>query len=207
MLTGTEQSSQWEQIARDHMGHATTLAWKHCTTAEDIDEIRADALLGLARAINSWDPDRGESFRNWAYRKMLCAIMDGRRDRDHLSRDHRRKLKGVDSALNELAPISLDVPISGTDLEREILRVETIPDPYDFIADVITRDLYARIQGPLGRLPSRERFVLAMFCAGHTLADIGGALGISESRACQVKTRALRRIRDELGLNDTPDQD
>lgn len=48
-----------EQLARDHIGLAYALAYRQRTRNEELDELQGDALLGLARAVMTWDPDRG----------------------------------------------------------------------------------------------------------------------------------------------------
>ena len=46
------------------------------------------------------------------------------------------------------------------------------------------------------RLPDREQYVMSMFYEHDMeLRDIGAVLGVSESRACQLKARALARLR------------
>ncbi|HVB92453.1 MAG TPA: FliA/WhiG family RNA polymerase sigma factor [Acidimicrobiales bacterium] len=55
----------------------------------------------------------------------------------------------------------------------------------------------------LNRMPERERTVLALhYYKGMTLLQIGGILGVTESRVCQINTKALRRLR--LQLADRP---
>jgi RNA polymerase sigma factor for flagellar operon FliA len=49
------------------------------------------------------------------------------------------------------------------------------------------------------RMPERERAVLIMYYYdGLTLTEIGGVLGVTESRVCQIHTKALRRLRSKL---------
>ncbi len=48
-------------------------------------------------------------------------------------------------------------------------------------------------------LPERERSVLKMYYyEGRTLREIGKVLGVSESRVCQMHTKALRQMRSKL---------
>ncbi|MBN1335188.1 MAG: sigma-70 family RNA polymerase sigma factor [Deltaproteobacteria bacterium] len=51
----------------------------------------------------------------------------------------------------------------------------------------------------LDALPERERQVTTMhYEHGLKLAEIGRALGVTESRVCQIQGRAIRRLRDAL---------
>jgi hypothetical protein len=48
-------------------------------------------------------------------------------------------------------------------------------------------------------MPERERTVLMMYYYdGLTLTEIGEFLGVTESRVCQIHTKALRQLRSKL---------
>jgi RNA polymerase sigma factor for flagellar operon FliA len=48
-------------------------------------------------------------------------------------------------------------------------------------------------------MPERERGVLTMYYYdGMTLTEIGSVLGVTESRVCQIHTKALRQLRSRL---------
>ena len=48
-------------------------------------------------------------------------------------------------------------------------------------------------------MPERERTVLTMYYYdGMTLTEIGSVLGVTESRVCQIHTKALRQLRSKL---------
>jgi RNA polymerase sigma factor for flagellar operon FliA len=48
-------------------------------------------------------------------------------------------------------------------------------------------------------MPERERTVLTMYYYdGMTLTEIGAVLGVTESRVCQIHTKALRQLRSRL---------
>jgi len=49
------------------------------------------------------------------------------------------------------------------------------------------------------RLPDRERLVLTLYYyEGLTLAEIGGALNVTESRVCQIHTKAVLSLRNRF---------
>lgn len=170
------------------MGLAFWLAGRLCVQGEELDEVRGDALLGLAQALASFEPGRGASFASWARTKIVFAIQDGKRGRDHLSRGHRRLLRGREGSAAELPPLSLDAPLSRDVVEDgEVLRIESLADEHDELSGVIVRDLY-------GRLSERERLVLTMADAGFRLSEIGALVGLTESRVCQIRRRALARL-------------
>ena len=51
----------------------------------------------------------------------------------------------------------------------------------------------------INRMPDRERLVLTLYYyEGLTLAEIGGVLGVTESRVCQIHTKAILQLRSRL---------
>jgi RNA polymerase sigma factor for flagellar operon FliA len=97
---------------------------------------------------------------------------------------YRDKLAGLGS----VEMVSLDRVVggsqeSGTDPEQNAIR-----------AAVIEKLSRAR-----ELLDPREARILTMYYEEQmTLAEIGRLLGVTESRVCQLHTRALRRLREEM---------
>ena len=59
-----------------------------------------------------------------------------------------------------------------------------------------TRQLLATT---INRLPEREKLVLTLYYyEGLTLAEIGGVLGVTESRVCQIHTKAVLHLRSRV---------
>lgn len=55
----------------------------------------------------------------------------------------------------------------------------------------------------IGDMPERERTVLSLYYyEGFTLAEIGSVFGVSESRACQIHTRAILQLRAKIDASD-----
>ena len=51
----------------------------------------------------------------------------------------------------------------------------------------------------IGRLPERERLVVTLYYyEGLTLAEIGQVLGVTESRVCQIHTKAVMSLRNRM---------
>ena len=59
-----------------------------------------------------------------------------------------------------------------------------------------TRQLLA---ATINRLPEREKLVLTLYYyEGLTLAEIGGVLGVTESRVCQIHTKAVLHLKSRV---------
>jgi RNA polymerase sigma factor for flagellar operon FliA len=55
----------------------------------------------------------------------------------------------------------------------------------------------------VNRVPERERLVLTLYYyEGLTLSEIGDVLGVTESRACQIHTKAILQLRARLGASE-----
>jgi RNA polymerase sigma factor for flagellar operon FliA len=51
----------------------------------------------------------------------------------------------------------------------------------------------------INRLPERERLVITLYYSeGLTLAEIGGVLGVTESRICQIHTKSVMSLRNRM---------
>jgi len=93
--------------------------------------------------------------------------------------------------------ISLDKFFEQTD-ERERdayeeLQDESQPDPAEVLVD---EDLKSRLVKVIQRLPEREQQILSLYYIEElTYKEIGKALGVSESRVCQIHSRAILNIK------------
>ena len=55
------------------------------------------------------------------------------------------------------------------------------------------------LAGAINRLPEREKIVITLYYfEGLTLAEIGQVLGVTESRVCQMHTKAVLQLRGKM---------
>jgi len=92
-------------------------------------------------------------------------------------------------------------------LEGEFGEVDRLPAALarDAGGDVLTRLEQEALDGELWRatsaLPVRHKVVVGLYyCEGLTLAEIGRILGVTESRASQLRSEALETLRTHLSL-------
>jgi len=80
-------------------------------------------------------------------------------------------------------------------------------DPLDAVVDaegeplaaLVAKEVTQILGEALGKLDERERTVISLsFEKGMTLAEIGRKLGVTESRACQIRGQAVKRLRDYI---------
>ncbi|HWD55722.1 MAG TPA: FliA/WhiG family RNA polymerase sigma factor [Acidimicrobiales bacterium] len=85
------------------------------------------------------------------------------------------------------------------DAERTVLADSVADDSWGPTDTFEDKEAKATLAAVIEGLPERERSVVKMYYyEGLSLKAIGGVLGVSESRACQMHTKALREMRSKL---------
>lgn len=75
--------------------------------------------------------------------------------------------------------------------------------PQSPAASVEDAEVKRLVRAEVRRLPERERTVMALYYdEGLTLAEIGGVLGVTESRVSQIHTKAVLHLRARLAAAD-----
>jgi len=102
--------------------------------------------------------------------------------------------------ISSVGMMALDEVLRGGERSERSTLGETLPDsghgPVDtFEAKESKEALIRAVDG----MPEREKSVLMMYYYdGLTLTEIGDVLGVTESRVCQIHTKALRQLRSKL---------
>jgi RNA polymerase sigma factor FliA len=101
---------------------------------------------------------------------------------------------------------SFDAPLPGRDPEGDASLHDVVPgrdfaDPQKALdASEEGRNLSATLSHAISGLPERQQFVLACrYREDLRLGEIGEVMGISESRVCQLHTKALISLRAVIG--------
>src|ERR671938_240017 len=109
-----------------------------------------------------------------------------------------RKFLGQLSLVNVVALDELLVDEDGAGSPRlvDTLQDSTALDPQAVAEHGEARQLLARA---VEQLPDREKVVVSLYYfEGLTLAEIGRVLGVTESRICQMHTKAVLHLRTKL---------
>ena len=70
---------------------------------------------------------------------------------------------------------------------------------HDPVAAYEVDEMKTLLADAINRMPDRERLVLTLYYyEGLTLAEIGQVLGVTESRVCQIHTKAILQLRSRL---------
>jgi RNA polymerase sigma factor for flagellar operon FliA len=157
------------------------------------DDLIAAGMSGLWDAVRRRGADRDENFDFYVCTRVRGAIIDELRTEDWLPR--RRLTADGSSRTSTGTAIVYFEDMGGRETRRsgeeELLDGEQA---------VETRMALERVMDALSRLPARERYVLLMRdVEGVPIKDLGEELGVSRPRICQLRTQALRRLREFLG--------
>lgn len=184
--------------------------------------------FGLIDAIERFDPDRGFKFETFAISRIRGAMLDELRSMDWVPRSVRAKSRAIDNASESLeaslyrsassAEVAQAMEIPEADFLKTVGQVYTsgivgLEDTLNSgsattVADMLSdqdeeTDQFWEMQDTLAQsieaMPLRERVVLTLYYyEGYTLADIGRVLGVTESRVCQIHTRAIEDLKEDL---------
>jgi RNA polymerase sigma factor for flagellar operon FliA len=78
---------------------------------------------------------------------------------------------------------------------------ESLPDDHaeDPVTTLVDQDSRRQLADAIAQLAERDRIVVTLYYFENlTLAEIGKVLGVTESRVCQLHTRAVLRLRTKL---------
>ena len=111
-----------------------------------------------------------------------------------------KELRQVLTQVSLVSVVALDESFSGEDAERQAL-VDTLQDPKATDPESSYEDVEMRamLAEALNRMSEREKTVLVLYYfEGMTLAQIGQVLGVTESRVCQMHTKAVLGLRAKM---------
>lgn len=185
----------------------------------DLDDLIGDGSIGLIRAVDNFDPQRGPSLEHYARRLIVGTMLNGLRRMDPVSERSRRAVRegeavryrmaverGAMPRLHEIerlapgyarallasrhgTPLSLDAPLP----DGESLGGDRRDDPGCAIERAAEREY---VRSLLDTLPVREREVIRQhYFARRSLREVGRRLGVSSQRASQLHIAAMHRLR------------
>lgn len=193
----------------------------------DFEDLLSAGVLGLLDAASKYRPDQDIAFSGYAKHRVRGAILDSLRENDWASRKCRRIERHIEARAREISLREQRLPsISevaetadrwhhalaachnrgafAVSAQRSKVRQDRALDlpadettqPDKICSRKHLREVLTRV---LDALPERLRAVLALYYrAGMTMKQIGAALGVNESRVCQIHKSALARLAVQL---------
>jgi RNA polymerase sigma factor for flagellar operon FliA len=111
------------------------------------------------------------------------------------------ELHDVVSQISFVSVMALDEVLSvGDDRGETISLLDTLSDPtLDPTMSLEGQETRGLLAGAINSLTEREKIVVTLYYfEGLTLAEIGEILGVTESRVCQIHTKAVGTLRTNL---------
>jgi RNA polymerase sigma factor FliA len=193
----------------------------------DLESYGAEGLLGALERFDPERGFDFSSFAAYRIRYAILDGVRGADWVPRSVRDHERRLRSVedDSYANVGRAPTRDeqaevLGISRDELERVrtltqrsvVTSISAVPvdddgygerdlvsEVFDPLAAAESAEVMELVREGLQRLPERQRTVIVLSLdGGETLAEIGRRLGVTESRACQIRTMGLRSLRSYL---------
>jgi RNA polymerase sigma factor for flagellar operon FliA len=111
-------------------------------------------------------------------------------------------LQDLLNKINLVSVVALDELLSvGGDKEDKLTLVDTLEDTRaaDPVMSFESEEMRHILAQAVNHLPERERLVVTLYYyEGLTLAEIGNVLGVTESRVCQMHTKAVLQLRNKM---------
>jgi RNA polymerase sigma factor for flagellar operon FliA len=100
--------------------------------------------------------------------------------------------------------VALDEMLSGGERGDSATLGDTLPDGgAGPVAAYEVEEMRHILADAINRLPEREKTVLTLYYyEGLTLAEIGSILGVTESRICQIHTKAVIQLRARIAASE-----
>jgi len=165
-----------DHIIKENIGLVYSMVGRFNSPQVDMDDLVSEAMFGLYRAVERYNPWKGYRFSTYACNCIARACM-----RQRKREQRRRDLIGAFSG----RPSSLSTPAADDETD---LRLERLKRLLDGNAAGLNR-LEQRILH--ARFPSRD-------VAGRTFKEIGQTIGLSKERVRQIQTIALGKLRKAL---------
>ena len=199
--------------------------------ADDLSSAGFAALLGAAR---SFDVTRGIPFHRFAAVRVRGALLDELRGQDWASRSVRARARRTAQARQDLtaalgrtptdAEVAETLGVAVSELasveddvqKAALLSLQGFPTgaAEEMVAEqsegpedlLLRRERLGYLHQAVQALPERLRMVVTeSFLREQPLSDIAARLGVTESRISQLRTEALRLLREGLNSSLAPE--
>ena len=165
-------------------------------------EIRIRGAIVDALREADWVPRsvRRKVNRIEAARDKLIRAMDREPTREEMANELEISAEAYDDLAGDAQIrklVSLDAPV---DDENATSLVDRVPNGQeDFLTEWSRDELKAQVVAAVHNLPKKERTAVALYYLHElTLKEIGQVLGVTESRACQLRSAGIKRLKFRL---------
>jgi RNA polymerase sigma-B factor len=213
-----------DALVRDHMGLARKVSSRFAHRGETTDDLHQVAMVGLIKAADRFDPDRGVQFVTYATATMLGELKRHFRDTRwwvHVPRSVQTQYLAVRDAVEHLshqlgrspnldeiaafARLGSEEVMEAIEAGRSFhpASLDASPDDLDARAELSEIDAgLAEVDDRqsalslVSRLPDREQAIVQLrFFDQMTQSEIASRLGMSQMHVSRLLSRSLERLR------------
>jgi RNA polymerase sigma factor for flagellar operon FliA len=185
------------------------------------DDLAQDGLIGLMDAARKFDPSEDCTFESYATTRIRGAMFDGLRQLDRLSRSQRASVSTLEKTVARLTgqlgripsegeiasamgiPLAKAQSIVADAASSQVVYLEDFDDSDTFhehspdALEVVERErMRLYVHELIDELSERDRLVVLMHYIGDMgVAEIAEQLNVTPARICQIRTRAIRKMR------------
>ena len=168
----------------------------------EFDELVNIGVIGLMKAIEKYDKEKA-NFSTYAYIRIRGEILDYLRSLDILPRGLRDKVKK-----GEIVDENMDIPLSNSAIFLSIEKAIDGTDDLKFVDTLVSKlespeeyaeksELREKLLKVLDTLSEKEKQILQMiYFEEKDLKEISEKLNISISRISQIKSQALKKLKN-----------
>lgn len=172
-----------ERLIRHNLRLVAHIAKKYYTDPADQDDLVSIGTIGLVKAVDSFNPEKGSRFSTYASRCVENEIKMYFR--------HRRR---------QPTAVSLQEPIEGTGTDSQLTLVDALADEERLDDATERREEAEQLRRSVERLEPRQRQIITLRYGlngrpPQTQQQVAQSLGISRSYVSRLEKRALTRLR------------
>ena len=146
----------------------------------EYEDLVSYGIVGLLDAINRYDSSKGMKFSSYATLRIKGAMIDEIRKNRPISKGAMDKLAKYNESVERLQNIFM----------RE-------PSIKEIAIDLEYNEKLEILSEAIEKLKEKDKLILNLYYyEKFTLKEIGQVLEVSESRVCQLHSRAIRNLRE-----------
>lgn len=171
-----------EELAENNMRLVHSIAHKHVIPGYDYDDVVGCGMLGLAKALNSYDQTKGIAFTTYAFPIIRNEMLE-------IARKNQ-------TAKRTAVVVSMDITVGEG---HDMALAEVLPYETDIESDYLIREQVEAIRKLLPKFKQTQKLILNELLDGNlTITEIAKKLGKSKQTVWNGKIKVIAKIKNML---------
>ncbi len=199
-----------EEKIKENIGLVVDIAKNYVNNGLELDDLKQFGQIGLIKAVDRFDEDRGVKFSTYASIWIKKAILQGIQETGYtirvpahmlgtlskfrkLMEESNDKERVIKSGELKATRKTLEKGIQASKRKKEPIEFESIMDKDS--CNLIEKEEKEELKKALTRLNEEEQYVLEkLYVYGKTKTEIGKELGVKRQRIYRVEMRAIKTL-------------